>query len=259
MSKIIPNSFQTPNYYVDVLMELLTPEEFKVLSYASRRIFGFQKRKDRISLSQFTTGTTNDDNEKLDTGTGMSINTVRKCLASLSKYGIIRKIAPNNPKQNKGDMWTLELDIEKIALAELEVRFLEKKRKNIEKMTPVMARRGLRDTIGGSNVTHEGGGNVAQQHKSQKKASRKPVKRDKPASYLEILRAYFTEITGWNTPLTTLYGLAHNDIDRAKEGMRKGIALAEKEGITIKVPRTAANYYPLAFMEKKQTYITENT
>lgn len=46
-SALIPNSFQMPNLFTDRLMHLLKPEEFLVLSYATRRIYGFRKRQDR--------------------------------------------------------------------------------------------------------------------------------------------------------------------------------------------------------------------
>jgi hypothetical protein len=36
MALLIPNSFQTPNAYVDQYMPLLTPEEWVVLSYVVR-------------------------------------------------------------------------------------------------------------------------------------------------------------------------------------------------------------------------------
>ena len=49
MSRILPNSFQMPNYYCDELLHLLNGPEIKVLVYAARRIFGFQKTSDRIS------------------------------------------------------------------------------------------------------------------------------------------------------------------------------------------------------------------
>ena len=42
-SDFIPNSYQTPNAYIDKYLHLLTGEEWKVLSYAIRRILGFQK------------------------------------------------------------------------------------------------------------------------------------------------------------------------------------------------------------------------
>ncbi len=72
-SEFIPNSFQTPNVYIDRFMHLLTAEEWKVLSYAVRRIFGFQKRSDRISLSQFMHGTRSTLNDvQLDYGTGLT-------------------------------------------------------------------------------------------------------------------------------------------------------------------------------------------
>jgi len=56
MSNFIPNSFQTPNAYVDQFMYLLSGTEYKVLCYLVRRIFGFQKRQDRVSIPQITQG-----------------------------------------------------------------------------------------------------------------------------------------------------------------------------------------------------------
>ena len=110
-SSFVPNAFQTPNGYVDSVMPYLTGEEYKVLIYATRRILGFQKRQDRISLSQFTDGTRSKDGDVLDKGTGLSVGTVKTCLKSLSDFGLMVKVAPNDPKTNDGDMWALQLDV----------------------------------------------------------------------------------------------------------------------------------------------------
>ena len=56
MSDLRPNTFQTPNEYVDKYLYLLTSDECKVLLYAVRRIFGFNKDQDRIAVSQFADG-----------------------------------------------------------------------------------------------------------------------------------------------------------------------------------------------------------
>lgn len=119
-SDLIPNSYQTPNAYVDRFMFLLTPEEWKVLSYAARRIFGFQKRQDRISQSQFTHGTISKaDGHQLDRGTGLSKPTVIKALNSLIAYHVMREVAKNDSHLNHGALYELELDSDKIDIAGL--------------------------------------------------------------------------------------------------------------------------------------------
>lgn len=135
-SSFVPNSFQTPNGYVDDVMPYLTGEEYKVLSYATRRILGFQKRQDRISLSQFTDGTKSRDGEILDRGTGLSTGTVKDCLKSLEFFGLMVKVADNDPKTNEGNLWALQLDADKVNMAALEERYAMKQdadRKRIAK------------------------------------------------------------------------------------------------------------------------------
>jgi len=57
-SNYIPNSFQTPNVLVDEIMPLLTPQEWLVLSFATRHILGWHdrihERRAPISLSRNT-------------------------------------------------------------------------------------------------------------------------------------------------------------------------------------------------------------
>src|SRR5262245_18723533 len=100
-SNWIPNSFQTPNAYVDQLMALLTPEEWKILSFACRRIYGFNKyhHQDHISISQFTDGIKSSfTGNILSLGTGLCKETVKKCLASLAKFRVMLKVADNDRK-----------------------------------------------------------------------------------------------------------------------------------------------------------------
>jgi hypothetical protein len=134
-SSYVPNSFQTPNGYVDDIMPFLTGEEYKVLIYATRRILGFQKRQDRISLSQFTDGTkSSKDGRTLDSGTGLARETVKNCLENLVKFGLMVKEADNDPKTNEGTLWSLqwnEADVNWQALQE----HLEKRSKvNVQRM-----------------------------------------------------------------------------------------------------------------------------
>jgi hypothetical protein len=109
-SKFIPNSFQTPNAYVDELMAFLTAEEWKVLSYAVRKIFGFQKRQDRISKSQFMIGSKDENGEWYDHGTGLGDTAVSRALDSLVAFGILLILAENDIHKNEGKLYGLQLN-----------------------------------------------------------------------------------------------------------------------------------------------------
>ncbi len=122
LETFVPNSFQTPNAYVDVFMAFLTGDEYKVLSYATRRILGFQKRQDRIAISQFTDGIRTREGEVLDRGTGLEERTVRKCLANLAAFGLMVREAENDPKANQGVLWGLQWDPKRIDWAALQKR-----------------------------------------------------------------------------------------------------------------------------------------
>lgn len=104
--KFIPNSFQVPNVYIDEYLHVLSNSELKVLVYAIRRIFGFQKRTDRISLSQFCDGIEDSEGNRLDYGTGLSKATVISSLNKLIEYGLIIRLADNN-KKNEGCLYQL--------------------------------------------------------------------------------------------------------------------------------------------------------
>jgi hypothetical protein len=153
-SPFVVNAFQTPNGYVDDVMPYLTGEEYKVLIYATRRILGFQKRQDHISLSQFTDGTKNKEGEPLDKGTGLSVETVKKCLASLVDFGLMLRLQENNSKLNLGILWGLQWDEDKVNWQALEERKNTAKKKHGKKMAKA---RSMRHTP--PNGIEEGGGN----------------------------------------------------------------------------------------------------
>jgi len=135
--RFIPNSFQTPNAYVDDLMYLLTSSEWKVLSYTVRRIFGFQKRADRISLSQYTEGTfSRETGEYFDHGTGLSTSTVIKALDDLVRFGIMEVVSENNPKINNGREYALTTSPSTINFFALNSRALDSAKSNAEKIEP---------------------------------------------------------------------------------------------------------------------------
>jgi hypothetical protein len=114
---IVPNSYQTPNVYVDKLMYYLTPNEWKVLSYACRSILGWQNkievRQARISLSRFK------DGDSVSMGCGLSTYGIRRALTGLNKFGILVKVG--KPTQD-GQMYELTCDVNAIDWAGLEDR-----------------------------------------------------------------------------------------------------------------------------------------
>lgn len=119
--ELYPNSFQVHNYYVDTFLHLLTGEEVKVLLYAIRRIHGFQKSNDRISLSQFVNGTKK-ENVALDCGTGLSKPTVIKALSSLKQFGLLVELETGSYKDNTATSYALQYQIDKVDIAALERR-----------------------------------------------------------------------------------------------------------------------------------------
>lgn len=108
---ILPNTFQHPNFFVDKLMYLLEPEENTVLTFAVRRILGFQEnissRRDHISLSQFTDGITARNGEKLCYGCGLSASGVRTALDALEKHRILLPTS-DKPDPRKGQEYWLQ-------------------------------------------------------------------------------------------------------------------------------------------------------
>lgn len=129
----IPNSFQTPNAFVDKLMPYLTSDEWKVLTYAMRRIFGFNKRQDRIALSQFTDGVENSEGELLDEGTGMSRPLVVAALGELVKYRVLICLGSNH----EGTLYALPIENMNIDFDGLRKRrddMRELSRKRVEKL-----------------------------------------------------------------------------------------------------------------------------
>lgn len=134
MSLFIPNSYLTPNAYNDYIMPLLTGDEWKIVTYALRRTFGFQKLTDRISLSQFARGIKNKEGEYLDYGTGLSVPTCSKCLAALTLYRVLVEVSPAEPKKSLPPEWSLQLDYDTVDWEGLRTRQQVKKAGNRARM-----------------------------------------------------------------------------------------------------------------------------
>lgn len=84
--KLKPNFTQIPNVFFDEIYSKLGFAELKVLLYIMRRTYGFQKKTDKISLTQFENGI-----DKLDTGTGLARKNIISALSSLEEKKIVIK------------------------------------------------------------------------------------------------------------------------------------------------------------------------
>ncbi len=105
-SKIIPNTFQKPNWIVDVVMRYLPGEHYKCLDVVVRKTLGWLKERDRISTSQIVELT------------GIGKNTVYKCMKDLCEFGLVLKTDGNNAS-NQGNEWALQLDDRRVNLSGL--------------------------------------------------------------------------------------------------------------------------------------------
>ncbi len=103
---LIPNSTQIPNVILDKIIPLIPEAEGKCLLYICRRTYGFQKSRDKISLTQFVDGIVNRENEVLDYGTGLTRPTVVEALKHLSQAGLIKVI-----REKSGNSYELNCEL----------------------------------------------------------------------------------------------------------------------------------------------------
>lgn len=161
-SKIIPNSYQTPNYLVDVLMRLLSGNEQKCLDVVCRKTFGWQKRSDRISKSQ------------LMELTGLGEKTVDRCMAELVKYRIVLRLSESI--QNKGVEWSVQIIDRLIDLKGLQERTAKRFESNRKRTTKALVERkvgmsNIPPQVGTSNIPPGGMSNVPHKSHYQKPES----------------------------------------------------------------------------------------
>lgn len=153
-AKIIPNSFQSPNDYVDVAMELLTGEEYKCLSFAARHILGWQDkinaREGVISLSMFERGYALESGSHYG-GTGITRAAVQAALEQLVTYKLLLKLDDPTPD---GQRWQLGDSPDWDGLKQRRDRQLEAARLRTAKATA--ARQAKRETTGTSDVPVRG-------------------------------------------------------------------------------------------------------
>lgn len=163
---IIPNSFQTPNVFIDKLMHYLTPGEVVVLTYATRHILGWQDkitaRMANISLSQFVQG-----NARFS-GCGMSKPAVISALGGLARYAIL---IPVGDPGSKGQAYFLQDNDEAIDWDGLQDRLISTQDQN--KARTAKARQVVSQTDKQQSVPLTENGKSDRHIKSQTKPSTK--------------------------------------------------------------------------------------
>lgn len=126
LTSFVPNSYSTPNAFVDQLMHLLEPKEWVVLSYVCRHILGWKdkiaSRTGALSISMIVDGFETSKGERYH-GCGLGKSTVLTALASLAKYKIVVKVG----KPTKaGQYYRVPDDDSGIDYAGLQKRVLDK-------------------------------------------------------------------------------------------------------------------------------------
>lgn len=120
---LIPNHTQIPNVILDMVIPRLPEAEARVLLYICRRTFGFHKKVDRISVSQFTDGLTDKNGGVLDHGTGLSNRSVQRALESLVGVGAIQKFTGKN-----GNSYSINLSLDPKKVVDDSRIFLKKRK-----------------------------------------------------------------------------------------------------------------------------------
>ena len=108
----IPNSTQTPNMVYDFLISRIPGAEARCILYICRRTYGFHKKEDRISFSQFLNGIKSRNGKRLDYGCGLkSRASVNEALKNLIKSEAIFV-----KKDSKGNYYeiNLKMNVDKV-------------------------------------------------------------------------------------------------------------------------------------------------
>ena len=126
-SKIIPNSYQSPNFLVDDLMRYLSGNEHKCADVICRKTFGWHKRSDRISKGQ------------LMELAGLGEDAVDECMAELVRYKVVLRLSEN--KANMGVEWAMQTDDRQIDMPGLMDRDNKRREANRARIAKAQAKR----------------------------------------------------------------------------------------------------------------------
>lgn len=124
-SKLIPNSFQTPNLLVDRLMPLLLDTELRVVIFATRHILGWTntvgERAATLSVTAFETG------HRGMPGCGLNRAAIIKALDNVADFGVLRRVG--EPSKD-GQRWALPDSEDEIDWSALEGRLAKRQQRN---------------------------------------------------------------------------------------------------------------------------------
>ncbi len=87
-----PNTTPVPDIFFDQIAPQLTERELRVMLYVIRRTYGFKKREDAISLTQFAEGIVTQDGKRLDRGAGVNRRSVIRAVQSLERQGLLEAV-----------------------------------------------------------------------------------------------------------------------------------------------------------------------
>jgi len=85
---LIPNTTQVPTFLIDVVMPIISNPTTKVMLFLVRKIYGWGKEKDLISLSQ------------IQKGTNLSRISITRALQELEEKKVILKIKHKKGNKN---------------------------------------------------------------------------------------------------------------------------------------------------------------
>lgn len=143
----VPNSFQTPNIFVDRLMPLLEPSEFIVLMFATRHILGWDDVRDRranMSLTAFEKG------HRGQPGCGLGRPAIQEALKRLEDFGLLRRVG--KPSSTKGQLWELALEESAVQWSALKGRRAEKQAANQKRTKTARKTKQSKSTSAASSV-----------------------------------------------------------------------------------------------------------
>ena len=227
-SRIIPNTFQTPNLLTDNVMQYLTGNEVKCYLVIVRKTLGWHKGSDRIARSQIMTAT------------GLGESAVDAAMASLTDFRLVFRVAENNPRANIGVEWALNLDDLMIKWDLMQKRASETR--EAKSKSVAKARKAKGGVDGQPYLDGQGGGGV-DGHGTQKPLSKANNNDDDTARKSDIAALYEQEF-GALTPL-----IADAIRDAEKEFPEEWIRQAMK----IAVERGARNWrFVLAVLNESQ-------
>lgn len=103
----IPNSTQIPNILIDFVFPHIPFAERACLLYICRRTYGFRKKSDRISLTQFVKGIKGKDGKQLDYGAVGSRKSAERALKNLRESGAVTA-----KKTTKGTFYEIDLSMD---------------------------------------------------------------------------------------------------------------------------------------------------